>query len=268
MNRDKSIMAIHIDDDSLNIVHLRQTANALQVQDWTAVPLEQGIIVDGIIVDVQTIAQEIRTFIKAAKLKTNKTVISLPCSSVRLKPAELEGKTDEDLKKQVEDQIAKYVLFARQEVVFDYYTSKKATASNKQAVLQAVTTRKASDACLEVLKRNKLNLLRIAPAVPAISALIYDKQTNSSEPVSLLLTMDAALSNLSIFNDGVLKFSQNLNFGVRDISQQENNIAKLTDQMQSVLEFARTMAGPQKLVLRTAANYKNKQTETIASQIE
>ena len=119
MNHDKSILGIHIDDDFLNIVHLGQTANGLQVHNWTVEHLDAGIVKDGLIIDGQAVMQKIRNFVKADKLKPRKAVMSLSCSTVRLKPSEFPAQTNEPLQKQVEEQVGKYGLFGGEKIVFE-----------------------------------------------------------------------------------------------------------------------------------------------------
>jgi len=98
VNSNKSILSLHIDDDCLNIVALRQTANGLRVDNWTAKPLEEGIVKDGLIVNEQVVSQKIRDFVKTNQLKPCKVVMQLPCSAVRLKPSEFPAQNDEQLK--------------------------------------------------------------------------------------------------------------------------------------------------------------------------
>ena len=57
MNRDKSILGVHIDDESLNIVYLCRTANGLKVRGSAIEPLEDGVVKDGVIVSEEVIAQ-------------------------------------------------------------------------------------------------------------------------------------------------------------------------------------------------------------------
>lgn len=268
MNHDKSILDLHIDDDFLSIVHLGQTANCLKVHNWTVQPLEADIVKDGLIINQEAISQKIRSFIKASQLKPCKAVMSLSCSSVRLKPSEFPAQTAEQLQKQVEDQVGKYGLFGGQEVVFDYCVfEKKAQSSNKQTVLQAVTTRQISDACLTVARRAGLDLVRIEPAVMPIIKLVLNKQAADSETVSLLLALDSASANLSVFKNDLPQLCQNLSIGTKDLSQDKDGFACLTDQIKSVLEFARSLAGSQQLVLRVAAACDSEKLGTIVSQI-
>ncbi len=111
MNSNKSILGIHIDDDFLNIVHLGRTKNDLQVYGWTTEPLEEGIVKDGLVVHTEKIARKIRDFIHTNKLKVQNAIMSLSCSTVRLKPSEFAGQTAEQLQRQVEDQIGKYAFY-------------------------------------------------------------------------------------------------------------------------------------------------------------
>lgn len=268
MNRDKSILGIHIDGDFLNIVHLGQTANGLKVHNWTVEALEVGVVKDGLIIDEQTISQKIRDFIKANQLKSRKAIMSLPCSTVRLKPCEFPAQTDEQLKKQVEDQIGKYSLFEGQEVVFDYCIFEDATqSSNMQTVLQVITTRQISDACLEVAKKAGLDLVRIEPAVLPIIKLVFNKQATDSQAVSLLLALDSTSGNLSVFKNSLPQLCQNISVGTKDLSQGKDDFTRLTEQMKPVLEFAHSLADSQQLMLKVVAACNSEKVEPIVSQI-
>jgi len=269
MNRDRSILGIHIDDDFLNIVHLGQTANGLQVHNWAAEPLKADIVKDGLIIDEQAVSQKIRNFVKANQLKSCKAVMSLACSTVRLKPSEFPAQTDEQLQKQVEDQVKKYSLFRNEEIVFDYCTFEKtARTANKQIVLQAVTARRISDACLAVARQAKLDLVGVEPAILPVIKLAYDKLPAESDTVSLLLALDSVSGNISVFKDSLPQLCQNLSIGIKSISQERNGFTCLIDQMKPVLEFARSLASSQQLVLRVAAACDSEKIGTVVGQIK
>ena len=269
MNRDKSILGIHIDDDFLNIVQLERTADGLQVHGWASEPLEEGAIKEGLIVQDETIAQKIRDFLQAKKLKTHKAIMSPSFATVRLKPSEFSAQTDEHLSKQVEDQIRKYALFGNEEIVFDYCTFEQAVqASNKRTVLEAVTTRRISNACLRVAQQARLDLIRIEPAVLPIIKLIYDKVPVKSDGVSLLLALDSRAGSMCVFKDGLPQFCQNLSVGVKDISQDEGNFACLTEQIKPVLEFAHSLGDSQQLLLRILASCSSKKLSGIVGRIK
>ena len=268
MNNDKSVLGLYIDDDCLNIVALKQTASGLRVDNWTAEPLKAGVIKDGLIVDEQAVSQKIHNFVKANQLKAHKVVISLPCSSVRLKPSEFPAQADEDLKKQVEEQIGKYSLFEDQEVIFDYCVFEEtAQSSNKQTVLQAVTTRQISDTCLTVVQKSRLDLEIIEPAIMPIIKLVFNKQAEDTEVVSLLLALDSASANVSVFKNSLPKLCQNMSVGTKDLLQDEDGFVRLTEQMKPVLEFAHSIADSQQLVLRIVAACDSEKLGTIVGQI-
>jgi len=283
MNRDKSILAIHIDDDFLNIVHLKQSADGLRIHNWTAEPLEAGIVKDGLITDTQTISQKILNFMKANQLnpirklgrafsnrvKSCKAIMSMPISTVRLKSSEFPTQTDTKLQKQVEDQIGKYALFEGDRIVFDYCVfGETAQSSGKQIVLQAVTSRQISDASLGVARKAGLDLIRIEPAIFPVMKLACDKPPADAQDVSLLLALDSSSANLSVFKNGLPQLCQNLSIGVKDLLQEKEGLARLTEQMKSILEFAHSLAGSQQLVLRVAAACSSEKLGAIVRQIK
>ena len=268
MKQNKNILGIHIDDDSVNIVHLRQTADGLGVNKWACEPLGAGVVENGLIVNEQTVLQKIRAFTKANRLHSCKAIISTSCSSVRLMPCEFSKQTDEQLQKQVEEQVGKYSLIDSQNAVFDYCTFEDpGTASKKQTVLLAVTARKISDACMSIAEKAGLKLERIEPAIISIIKLVFNKRAASSQTVSLLLALDSASGNLSVFKNGVPRLCQNLDVGTKDILGGKDGLARLTEPMKSVLEFARSIADSQQPVLKIAGACNAAKLQTITKQI-
>ena len=268
MNHNKSILGINIDDDFLNIVHLEHTNTGMQINGWTCERLDSDVVKDGLIVHTETAAKKIRDFIKANRVKTYQAIMSLSCSTVRLKPSEFAVQTGEHLRKQVEEQVGNYGLFGCEKIVFDYCIFKQTTqSSDKQTVLQAVTTRQISDACLEVAKKSGLKLVRIEPAILPVIKLIFNKQAIDSDAVSLLLAMDSTSANLSVFKNGLPQLCQNLTIGVKDLSQDKDGFARLADSMKPVLEFAHSLADSRPIVLKVAAACSSEKLETIIGQI-
>jgi type IV pilus assembly protein PilM len=269
VNPDKSILGIHIDGDCLNIVHLEQTTEGVELLHRTHEPLQDGIINDGLIIDTQAVSQKIRDFVQTNQIKTRKAVISLPCSAVRLKPCEFPAQTYKKLQEQVEEQIGKYSLFGGREVVFDYCTFEgKIRSTNKQTVLQAITSREISDAYLEIVNSVGLKLVGIEPAVLAIIKFSFNKQSTGSQAVSLLLVLDSVSANLSVFNKGLPQFCQNLNIGIKDLSQDKNGFSHLSEQIKSVLNFAHSLDETQQPAFILAANCDGEMMDTIVSQIK
>ncbi|MGB8226250.1 MAG: pilus assembly protein PilM [Sedimentisphaerales bacterium] len=268
MNNYKSILGIHIDDDFLNIVHLEKTADGLSVRNWAAEHLEAGVVKEGLIIDEQTVSQKIRDFIKTNHIKTYEAILSLSCSSIRLKPSEFAAQADEQMRKQIEEQIGKYDLFGGEKIVFDYCVFEQtAQSGDKQTILQAVTTRQISDACLTVARKAGLELVRIEPSILPIIKLAFNKQAEGSDVISLLLAMDSTSANLSVFKNGLPQLCQNLTIGVKALSQDKDGLMQLIDQMKPVLEFANSLAGLQQLTLRVIATCSSEKLETIISQI-
>lgn len=268
MSHNKSILGIHIDDEFLNIVHLEQTAGSLKIRNQAVEHLETGAVKEGLIINEQTVVRKIRDFIKTNHIKTHKAILSLSCSSVRLTPSEFLIQTDKELRKEVEDQIAKYGLFGRK-IVFDYCVfGQKAQSSDKQTVLEAVTTRQISDACLAVAQKAGLELVRLEPAILPVIKLVFNKQASGTDIVSLLLVLDSNSANLSVFKGNLPQLCQSLNVGAKSLLRDENTFGSLTEQMKPVLEFAYSLADSRQLTLRVMAVCGSEELEAITDHIK
>ena len=285
MKRSESVLGIHIDDDFLNIVHLCRLADSLQILGCAAEPLEAGLVKDGLIIQTKTIAQKISGFLKTERVKTCKglskasllrlcgprAIISLSPSTVRLIPSELPEQTERHLESHVEDLIGKYAFFGSDDIVFDYCTFRaKDRTFHKQALLQAFTTRQISDACLMVAQQSRLALAEIEPVVLPIVRFIYDGQSTGTDVVSLLLVLDSSSTNLSVFKGSLPQFCQNLNIGIKDISQGNESFDHLIEKIKLALEFAGTLVGPDfsGCALTVAASCDSKKLATIVDRIK
>jgi hypothetical protein len=196
-------------------------------------------------------------------------VVSLPCSAVRLKPCECGDETDEQLRKQVEEQIGTYVLFEGREVTFDYCVfQNEAISSSKRMMLQAITPRQISDAYLAVADNTGLELVGIEPSLLAIIKLAFEKQAEGSQPVSLVLTIDSTSSSLSVFNNGLPQLCQNLNIGIKDLLRNTSDFSGLSEQIKSILDFARSRTSSQQLKLKVAAACDSRKLSTVVDRVK
>jgi Tfp pilus assembly protein PilN len=197
--------------------------------------------------------------------------MSLSPSTVRLIPSELPEQTERQLEDHVEDLIGKYAFFGSDDIVFDYCTFRAEDRTfHKQALLQAFTTRQISDACLMVTQQSRLALAGIEPVVLPIVRFIYDGQSTGIDVVSLLLVLDSSSINLSVFKGSLPQFCQNLNVGIKDISQGAESFGHLIEKIKPALEFAGTLVGPDfaGCALTVAASCDSKKFTIIVDRIK
>lgn len=271
MNREKSILGVHIDDEFLNIVYLCRTANGLKVRGSAIEPLEDGVVKDGVIVSEEVIAQKIRNFCKANKFRASKVAMLPPCAAVTLMPSEFPALSDEQMREQVREQIEQYTLFGNEEIVFDYCTIEEdGKVSDKQVVLEAIATRRMCDVFFAIAQKARLNLVRIEPAVLPVIKLVYDGLNAEAGGVSLLLVLDSKSGNISVLEKTLPRLCQNLSIGIKDISENNGSIDCLTDRLKPILEFSRSLTASTsaEIVLRVAASCKSDQLREIVAGIQ
>ena len=271
MKHCKSILGVHFDDNFLNMVHLKQTPSALQLCNWKTEPLDEALVQDGMVLDTETIAKKIQKFLKAGRQKVHKVVILLSCSAVRLTSSEFPLQSTEQLKQQIEEQIAGYNLFDNEEIVFDYCLFEKLTGTQKsQTVLEAVTSRSVSDACLAIARQAGLDLTAVEPAILPIMNLNFNELSTEPDTVSLLLALGSTSGNLLVFKDCLPRFCRSLNTGTKNISCDDDNIASLLSEMKPVLGFAGSLSDckPGPVILRVAANCSNEKLKFIIEKLE
>lgn len=267
MNRSESILGIHIDDEFLNVVHLGRTAKGLHLFASDAVPLEEGLVKDGHILDTESVSQKIRHFVTNTRPKPHKVVMLPSCTAVRLKPSQFPAQAKDQLQKLIEEQISEYTFFGNKEIVFDYCAF-AARRGDTQTVLEAVTTRRVSDAYLTVARQAKLALVRIEPAIMPIIKLMLDKASTRIEDVSLLLALESASGNISVFKNARPHLCQNLSIGVNNLLSSPEGFTSLAEKLKPVLEFAQSIAEQDQLVLKVAATCSDDKSPLILDGIK
>ena len=251
----------------LKIVHLGQIAGNIKVLGWTVESLADSVVKDDLIVDGQIVAQIIRDFIKTCSIKPTGVIVSLPCSAARLKPTILQAQSDQQLSKQLEEQIARYTFFGGREVVFDKCSCEYTGQShNEKALLVAVTTREISDAWLAVAKKAGLKLVAIEPAVMPIIRLMYEKMFSDSDSAGILLTLDSNSGSLSVFEGTLPKLCHNLSIGVDDILKGDG-IERLLEEVVPVVRYAGTFNETKQFKLNIVASCDYPEYDTIITQI-
>ncbi|MHC5060351.1 MAG: pilus assembly protein PilM [Planctomycetota bacterium] len=266
MNHSENILGVHIDDDFLNIVHLGHTANGLRLFDSAAVPLKEGVVKDGQIINTESVSKNIQQFVTKARPKPNKVVMLPSCATVRLKPSQFPVQAKDELQKQVEEQISEYTFFGKREIVFDYCVF-AAQNADTQTVLEAVTTRQTSDAYLKLTRQARLDLLRITPAIMPLIKLTLDKASPQVEEVALLLALESASGNIIVFKNGRPHLCQNLSIGVNDVLSNQDSITSLAEKLKPVLGFAQSIADQDLLVLNIAASCSGDKLSEIVNRI-
>lgn len=271
MSRDKSILGVHIDDGSLTIVYLCRTANGLSVRGSAIEPLDDGVVKDGVIVSEEVVAQKIHNFCKAYRFRASNVAMLPSCAAVTLMPSEFPARSDEQMQIRVEEEIETYTLLGNEDIVFDYCTIEEdGKISDKQIVLEAITTKQTCDLFSDVARRAQVNLVRIEPAPLPVIKLVYGQLNDEPEAVSLLLVLDSKSGNISVFEKTVPRLFQNLNIGIKDLSENNETIGFLTERLRSALDFSRslTASASTQIVLRVAASCKSAQLREIAAQLQ
>ena len=269
MNRDQSTLGIQIDDDSLRMVHLRGTAEEMQICGWASEPLEEGTVKSGVIVETKAVARRIHEFVKTQKLSKPQTIMTPSHQAVRLTLLQMIAQDNEQLYKQMEERVGEYGLFANEEIVSDFCVAQERfQLPGKKTVLQAIIKKEISDSFLQVAQQARLDLVSIEPAAMAVMRLLNDLLPGEVEEVSLMLSLDGYSGVVCVFRNGLLQLCQNLSKGVNDILKDQQAIAELQEQIKPVVEYAQSQAGTKKPVLRLAASCEAAKLREIAGEVQ
>ena len=183
----KKVVTLYIDDNGLSLLEVK----GKRVKKWASVPLEPGLVQDGVVLDTAELADKIRELLKAQKVRTKKAIVGLSglhcLSRVLTVP-----KISKDLLAKAVSQEAERTLSVPLDQL---YLSWQVISSSKEEmqIFVAAVPCNTADSMIEALRQADmkpylmdLKPLALTRAVQDATAVIVDIQKNEFDLVIMV----------------------------------------------------------------------------------
>ena len=108
---DKKIAGIDLGSNSLKLVEIADSSGGYELKHWAEMPLERGIIENGLIKNQDILSKKIRELIKESKSLAKKAAIALSGHTVVVKKTSFRNMDDEELRQLITDEAGQFLPF-------------------------------------------------------------------------------------------------------------------------------------------------------------
>ncbi len=219
---------LDISDNSLKLISLGKKIGKYEVSSWNKINLKEGLIKDGEIINPTEISNQINELIKTSygPLTSKLVVANLPESKTFLKVIKL---TKEDFEESptvdiIKNELPKHIPVPIEELNFDWLVIPSDDKSNYFIVIAAAPL-KIIRQYTEVLHLAGLNVLALELSYQAAIRTLFFNFKNKNpfilkkETAKIIIDLGQTSSQLFIFDHGIVKFTNKLDFSSQDITQ-------------------------------------------------
>ena len=108
-SRKKSLVGLDIGSSSLKLAEIQENRDGYLLSHFSQVPLEKGVIEDGILIRPEALSDKIKILFKNSGLNRKGIVTSLSGNSAIVKKVTLPSMEDAELRDLIRDEASKYL---------------------------------------------------------------------------------------------------------------------------------------------------------------
>lgn len=237
---DKKIIGLDISDYSIEALEISKNFfNKVKIDGYSRMTIEDGLVINGKIIDVAKVASKIKDLLQSAKPKAisaNNLALSLPSSQVYVGIINLPNKLNKAQLEQVVYHQAPEIFPLDQNKVVSAWQILK-TSETEHEILIAAVSKDLFDQYLDLGKKLNKKIISIEIEATATARAVLPKIKNNEG--CLLIDIGARTTNISIFDDIGLRSLYNINIA-------GNNFTKAIAEKHKI-----SLAEAEKLKVRT-----------------
>jgi len=213
---------LDIGDLSIKLITLQSKwrykyGHYFEIEELRSISLPPGYILNGEILQPEMVRKKILKLLDKTPnkkiIKTPWVVANLPESESFLKIIELDIPIDELTDEDVKFQAKKHLPLDLESLYIDWQVIKSKKADNKKTkIILAATKKTNADMYTYLLESVGLTPLALEPEGMAIARAMITAEKDYSGEARMILDLGATRSNLIIYDQDSIQFTQNLNF--------------------------------------------------------
>jgi type IV pilus assembly protein PilM len=220
-NKGKKIVGLDIGSTIIKLVELADTPKGYRLRNFTQIPLQQGVIKNGIIVNQAILTEKIKELLKISNCSSRNIVTALSGHSVIVKKASFGKMEDEELRERIIDDAGEYMPFdSGSEVDFDFYVSGEGDMSPNQInVVIAAAKREIVRSYRSAIEKAGCKVVIMDVDSFAIETAYEENYDFEIDDVVALLNIGASITNINIVKGGESSFVRNILMGGNIITE-------------------------------------------------
>jgi len=217
----KYFVGLDIGSSSLKLVEIIGNKGSYSMNRFLSVPLGKGIIADGAVVDIDALAETIKSLFKNSSCQKKSIVTSLSGHSVIIKKAVFPTMDDHDLQETIHDEASKYLPFDNMDDVnFDFQVlGRNANNPNMNDVIIVAAKKEIIEGYAEAIEIAGLSLAIMDVDSFALETMYQDNYEYEEKEVVVIVNIGASITSLNVIRNAVSIFTRDFSLGGNMITE-------------------------------------------------
>jgi type IV pilus assembly protein PilM len=217
----KQYVGLDIGSSSLKLVEIIGNKGSYSMNRFLAVPLAKGIIVEGAVVDIDALAEELSRLFNNSGCKKKSIVTSLSGHSVIIKKATFPTMDAHDLQETIRDEASKYLPFDNMnDVNFDFQVlGRNANNPNMNDVIIVAAKKDIIEGYTEAIELLKLSLAIMDVDTFALETMYQENYEYEEKDVVVIANIGASITSLNVVRNAVSIFTRDFSLGGNMITE-------------------------------------------------
>lgn len=217
----KQVVGLDIGSSSLKLVDIQDTPKGYVLNHFSRIPLEKGVIVDGVVNDPDMLSRKIKELFKASGCKTKKVVTSLSGHSVIIKKVSFSTMEDEELRDLISDEAEKYLPFDDVEGInFDFQILGENDANpNQMEVILVAAKNDIIDGYTDAIEKAGFKAVIMDVESFALETMYEVNYEFEEDDIVVLVNIGASMTNINVLKNGVSVFTRDFSMGGNSITE-------------------------------------------------
>ena len=261
--RKKHVVGLDIGSSSLKLVEIVDTPKGYSLNNFFQMPLEKNVIVNGVLIEPNTLSRKIKEVFKASSCKTNMVVASLSGHSVIVKKVSFTNMEEEELRELISDEAKRYLPFDDiEDVNFDFQILGESDVNpNQMNVLLVAAKKDIIDSYTDAIERVGPKTVIMDVDSFALETMYEANYDFDEGDIVVLVNIGASMTNINVVKGGSSVFTRDFSIGGNNITEimQEKMGVTFEEAERAKLEMVETGEAEEEL-----ANY----AEPLLGEIE
>ncbi|HOK05750.1 MAG TPA: type IV pilus assembly protein PilM [Syntrophales bacterium] len=219
----KEVVGLDIGSSSLKLAEILETKEGFVLNRFLHVPLKRGVIVEGVVTDIDGLAEAIKDLFKGSGCQKKGVVTSLSGHSVIVKKAQFPARQEEgELRELIRDEAGKYLPFdSMDEIYFDFQVlGRSGDNPNQNDVMIVAAKRDIVDAYVEAIAAAGLTVVVVDVDTFALETMYERNYEFSEEDVVAVVNIGASITNINVMKGGGSIFTRDFGMGGDVVTEQ------------------------------------------------
>lgn len=225
----KRVVGLDIGSSLVKIIEIGDTSQGSVMQTYAEIPVQPGIIENGIVKDSAALTEQIKNIFKHSKCSVKNIVTALSGHSVIIKKANFAHMKEEELRELLTEEAENYMPFDDvREVNFDFHIiGENELNPNQMDVVIVAAKKSVIEDWIYAIERSGRKVVMVDVDSFALETAYEQNYDFGEDDIVALLNIGASITNINIVKGGQSVFTRNFLLGGNTITeaiQQKLNI--------------------------------------------